>query len=479
MKNTTLGISWLNGRLTAQVYGRGRSVAQWDSGLAVFSLENVADGVRQAIEETGFKGREVMMVVASPRLTSQRVEAPPVKGNTFRRLLKRKVQHLSPFKEEAVWGYVESNIRNQSRGAIVQMLPETVFESLLAACERHGLILTRLFTPVDALTEQLGERAETKKAPALLAAEAGGAVNLVAGDANGKVVFARSFQGRLGGDAGGSPAVTSSAERIAQELQRSLSYCETQLDQKIEEIVWLGNPDTAAAIGSRVQVPVTPWVFDSLGATWIEETSVIPATSSQNLVPVEVQARRKSQTLVRWTAAAVGLFFLGALGCLFTVEKSLRKEMELEAAATNERIVALQRQADLQVELDALQLRKERMDAFVVQDRELLWHWTPAYVATVVHPDWALTLVKTEPKEDGLLVSMEGVSSKRSRIPSTMLSVFRERLHDDVFEISESLVGEATVEVATPQGERRSVSGFRARVEATGINTSLKLTNNQ
>ena len=478
MKNTTLGISWLNGRLTAQVFGRGREVASWEGSGEVVRLEEMTEGIREAISQTGFEGRDVLFVVATPRLSSQRVEAPPVRGATFERLLKRKVQHISPFKEDAVWGYVESTIRNQSRGAIVQMLPASVFDAILAACETHGLRLTRLFTPIDGLVEKLLERVGTQKKAALLAVETGGMVNLVAGSADGKVVFARTFQSAIRADREVAGPSSGKDTRVAQELQRSVSYCETQLDQRIDEVVWLGSAEEATAIGGRMGQAVDSWPIERPATAWIEETSTIPVVATQNLVPAEVRARRKSETLIRWTGVAVILFFIGSLACLFSAETSLKRERALEAEATNRRIDTLRRQAEVQGEIDGFNARSTVMETVVTQDRELLWHWVPAYLNAVVPEDWALTSVTTEPVEGGLLLAMEGYSNKASRIPSTILSVFREGLHDDVFDVRETLVGEASIQARTLRGDIRKVTGFRARVEVKGINTDLKITQN-
>ena len=194
MSKAVLGVAWLEGRMSACVVTRGALSARWDNGDAVVSPEELPDRIQEAIQSLGFQGNEVYFVVASRRFTCQRVEAPPAKDAVFAELLERKVQQIKPFQDECVWGYQEPDSSGATRGAIVQMLPAEVFSQILDACDANELWLTRLLSPIDALSKQLKDLSVSGKGNVLLATETHGIVHLVAGDQKGKPIFARSFR---------------------------------------------------------------------------------------------------------------------------------------------------------------------------------------------------------------------------------------------------------------------------------------------
>src|SRR5215470_7503422 len=89
---TTLSVSWLNNQFKAVAIHRGAVEGTWESPLEVEGTTNFESLVRQAIDNTGFHGHSVTLVLAHPRLMQQSVDVPPVKGHMLRKVLQRQVQ---------------------------------------------------------------------------------------------------------------------------------------------------------------------------------------------------------------------------------------------------------------------------------------------------------------------------------------------------------------------------------------------------
>src|SRR5664280_1038253 len=77
---TTLSVSWLNSQFKAIAVHRGVVEGTWDHTGAVEGAEQFEALIRDAIQQTGYHGQTVSLVLAHPRLAQQLVDAPPVKA---------------------------------------------------------------------------------------------------------------------------------------------------------------------------------------------------------------------------------------------------------------------------------------------------------------------------------------------------------------------------------------------------------------
>lgn len=485
-----LGVAWLEGRMSACVLSRGALTARWDKGDAVVTPEALPDAIQEAVRSLGFQGNEVFFVVASRRFTCQRVEAPPAKDAVFARLLERKVRQIKPFQDDVVWGYQESDSLGPTRGAIVQMLPASVFTQALDACDANELWLTGLFTPIDALSKQLRDLSVSGKGNVLLATETHGIVHLVAGDKKGKPIFARSFSGtmnpvepdpgsakspesKLKLSASAAPSQPSARDReirrIGQEINRSLVYCEGQLDQTIEDILWLGAEEEVEAIGSVLEKSIYRSPVSKDPYYWITETSGIRAKSARNMVPATVLDRRKSKVMFRTTVLGLIVFGLIFLGSAISIETLLRNEKALLGDSVDARAEAQVEKAALQESLQEVEARIKFLESFVPSPRASMWYGVPIYVDQVMPEDWKLTLIEAEQADEGIALTLQGFSGTSPRIVSASLTAFKKRLQDGIFEIEESLVGETSLRVFDGSGDIQRVNGFRALVRLKEI----------
>ena len=77
---TTLSVSWLNSQFKALAVHRGVVEGTWDHTGPVEGVEQFEALIREAIQQTGYHGQTVSLLVAHPRLAQQLVDAPPAKA---------------------------------------------------------------------------------------------------------------------------------------------------------------------------------------------------------------------------------------------------------------------------------------------------------------------------------------------------------------------------------------------------------------
>src|SRR6185436_18721789 len=77
---TTLSVSWLNNQFKAVAVHRGAVSESFERSGEIDGPGNVESFVREAVQQTGYRGQTVSLVLAHPRLVQQLVELPPVKG---------------------------------------------------------------------------------------------------------------------------------------------------------------------------------------------------------------------------------------------------------------------------------------------------------------------------------------------------------------------------------------------------------------
>src|SRR5437868_4163721 len=77
---TTLSISWLNNQFKAVAIHRGTVVGTWERPGETDGPDRFDAFIREAGQHTGYKGQNVSLILAHPRLVQQLIDVPPVKG---------------------------------------------------------------------------------------------------------------------------------------------------------------------------------------------------------------------------------------------------------------------------------------------------------------------------------------------------------------------------------------------------------------
>lgn len=232
MKPNILGISWLNGRLKATASHRNGRPAKWTCPYPVENANELAQALSASIRQTGFRGKEVSLVVHTTRLVHQLADTPPLEGALRERFLEKKALVLNPLGEAAAWSCQPAFTTGKGNTVLFHFLPKTFYETILQACRQSGLRCRHILSPVAVLQGQLLQLHPGTAETILLIAETEGSLTLLAGRGDGQVLFGRSLRHSEGADAG----------RFGQELSRCAAYAQQHFKtEKINRACWIGS----------------------------------------------------------------------------------------------------------------------------------------------------------------------------------------------------------------------------------------------
>lgn len=223
-----------------------RVLATWRAPEPVHETEAWAAALRAARQATGYRGREVRVVLDHRNLIHHLQETPPGKPALVRQLLARQVEQHPFFEEPAVWSTRELPAGKERQRHLLTLIPASVAQAIHDGAVACQLELKGLFAPAAVLEPRLRQEA-TPGRPVLLATHADGLLCLLAGDAGGQVFFARSVS--LLGSMDG--------ERIAQELNRTLLFTQQQFGVVIPECRWWGEGLDSALNTARLREGLT------------------------------------------------------------------------------------------------------------------------------------------------------------------------------------------------------------------------------
>src|SRR5437667_3131649 len=144
MSETVLSISLLNERVSATAVHRGEVAGTWQCDEPVADLADFASVLREAVQQTGYTGTVVTVVLAHQRLAQQLVESPPVKGRNLKLFLQNRAKQLKPFPTEAAWSYQPTLPTRNAQAMLAHLFPRELLDQLVNACGEVELQCARV-----------------------------------------------------------------------------------------------------------------------------------------------------------------------------------------------------------------------------------------------------------------------------------------------------------------------------------------------
>ena len=138
---TTLSVSWLNSQFKAVAVHRGVIGTVWERPGETDGAGNFADFIREAVQQTGYHGQTVSLLLAHPRLVQQLVDLPPVKGQAMQKIIRRQAQQQKLFPGEAAWAYQTLLSAKGTQRVILHLFSKPMLDQFVQGCQRSGLDL--------------------------------------------------------------------------------------------------------------------------------------------------------------------------------------------------------------------------------------------------------------------------------------------------------------------------------------------------
>ncbi|MGK0188762.1 MAG: hypothetical protein ACI9R3_004576 [Verrucomicrobiales bacterium] len=322
MHKEILILSWLDGQMRFLFARNGKSVANWECSAEVEELGEdtlkLSSLLRTAVQETGYKGKNVGMILQHSQLTQQLLSTPPAKGRDLEIFLERQVDQLKVTDEDVVMSWIETEPIKTSKGLVLCLLPKHLQEYLIAECREAGLHLLALAPPTCVLGSEFSSLPIEDDKVAMLAARIGNTTTAVVARRDGTLFLARRLRCNW----------SDSKDRLNSELNRSTIFLRQQYGLDIDSI-WLagdGASEHAEAMRSveDLQVKVSP--IELTPFYWAERMLFFDPNDESNLVSREQRDAPKRKLFLRITGAVIGLLLLLSFGIVGLIEFQMKSE---------------------------------------------------------------------------------------------------------------------------------------------------------
>jgi len=398
---TTLSVSWLNNQFKAVAVHRGNVVGSWERPGETDGPDRFDSFVREAGQQTGYKGQSVSLVLAHPRLVQQLIEVPPVKGHALEKVIQRQAQQQKMFTGDAAFTSQLSPSDKTIQRVVLHLFPKLLLNQFIQGCKRNGLHLTSVLPVSAVLQHQLTQLGLEKDEIGLVAAETGGSTTMVAGTGEGKVLLARSLSGNWNEE----------MERLAVDLNRTVLFINQQYSVTINKGLWLFGPGAEQkvdALQDLIPLPVdeSPVEFDSF--YWATQALKTRPETTPNLISRELRQAPKRRVF----ASVVGFATLVVVGIALAASAVFLRQADHEKSnvtALNKQMAKLQAtKADMEA-LDRELSRKKQVIRLVIGERPPPTPaWFLAYLGEAVPTDLVITNLQIARKEDFYTVVVGG-----------------------------------------------------------------------
>jgi len=471
---TTLGISWVNNQFKALAVHRGVIAGTFED-----NSQNDAPGrfealIREAVQQTGYRGHTVSLLLGHPRLVQQLVDVPHVKGAPLNRILERQAQQQKMFVGEAAWAAQTSTSEKPDTRVVMHLFPRMLLNQFVQACQRNDLYLVSVL-PISAVLHQQSQQLRLNKGEvALLAAETGGSTTVVISSGEGQLILARTLQGTW----------NESAERLGLDLNRTVTFVNQQYSVAINKGIWLfgtGAEEQAEAIAKYVQLPVEVSPVKYEPVYWAREALRLPPAQSPNLISRVAQKAPQRRAFAKVVAAATVFMVLALLGLSAYATYQARQEAA-DIQTLSQHVRRLQAH---QIELQARAVRlthNEQTANLVLNGRPSpVPAWFLGYLSEAVPSELVVTNLQVKREADAWKVHLAGAYQTAIREPTPAIlaqavTVLSNRMANGPFHLALASVEDQDQLAPNPTGLGGRIGTWVANV-ASGIQAKPQPTN--
>jgi hypothetical protein len=397
MPDKTLSLSWLNGQLKFLHVRDDLTVATWECSGQVEDLGTPAldlpELLREAVEQTGYSGKNVALVLEHPQLIHQLVDMPPAQGREQVLYIERLVAQWKISEGETAWGWQPAESIKLNKGVVLYMFPKLLQDQLIEGCRTAGLHLMVMVSTTVVLGSQLAELPLVDNEIVLLAAEIEGKTALVVGRKEGPVFSERSVRHCWHKD----PA------RIVLEISRSIRFVKQQFGADVNSICFFGpgaeQQRELLAKEAEVPVRVSPVAFTPF--YWAEQLLKIPPGTLPNLISQRQREAPRRRALARITGFLTGaLLVIPALVLTVWIETRVQAESNAVTKIRPHEVRLQAQKDDLQKRIAELKQKKELIQLINGPKLPPIPGWILVYIANNIPHELLLTELQVKRMDD-------------------------------------------------------------------------------
>lgn len=436
---TALSLSWINGRFRALAIHRGVVDGLWERPGEADDLVDFPSLLRDAVQQTGFRGSTICMVLAHPRLVQQLLEAPPPRAgglipflerqiqmmlymgmppdgqSTLVRYVQRQVQQLKTFEGEAAWAHETTEPAKDNHGVLLHLFPKNLLSILVQGSQKADLFLTAVYPPTAVLNSQLRELPLAEDEVALLAADTGNSTAVLVGRRDGRILLGRTLTGSW----------NQNAARFAVDLKRTILFVNQEFATSVNS-VWLfglNAHDHIEHFQSELEIPTRLSPVEYHDFYWARETVMLPPQSSVNLISRELQEEPRRRKWLKVAACTTILLVLVCLAASLFLENLVREERRNLASLRTESADLQTRHKQLQALHDQLARKQDLLKLVHDGKPPPVPGWFLGYLSEAVPPDLLITNLTVKRELDIWRVQLGGkLQPTTNATPGVLLS---------------------------------------------------------
>lgn len=394
MHREILSLAWLGTRLLFLHVRGGQTVASWECEGSIGEYERgelkFGPILRQAVKNTGYRGKNVVMLLDHARMTLQLLSTPPAKGRDLELYVERQLGQLKVHDEDVAWSWLPTQPIKSSKGLVLCLCPQESVQRLYEDCQREELHLLMILPPAAALAAEFNSLPVEETDITLLAVDTGEGNTLLIGRRGEPIFMARALR----------CSWQENPDRVASQINRSTVFLRQQFGTDISRI-WLTGAaarEIAGLIQEEAGMPVDsspayPQTF------WAEKAASISPESEANLVHRDLRLgprRRQMKVLAACGIAFLAVFSLASFGW---VELRIRSAKELVAGKREGETRATESKADLEARLQEIDA-KEKVAEFVGSGLlPPIPGWLTVHLARTMPPQLLLTGIQVRRRD--------------------------------------------------------------------------------
>jgi len=395
MHREILSLAWLGTRLLFLHVRGGQTVASWECEGTIGDYESgelkFGPLLRQAVKETGYRGKNVVMLLDHSRMSLQLLSTPPAKGRDLELYVERQLGQLKVHDEDVAWSWMPTQPIKSSKGLVLCLFPKDSVQRLYEDCRAEELHLLMILPPAAALADEFDRLPVEDADITLLAVDTGEGNTLLIGRRGEPVFMARSLRCSWQGN----------PDRVASQINRSTVFLRQQFGTDISRI-WLTGAsaqEVADVIQEEAGMPVDyspayPPTF------WAEKAAVIPPDSEANLVSRDLRLAPRRRMMRFLAACGVILFALLSLAAFGWTEMRIASAKALVASKQAAGSAAKEEKAKLEARLAELDA-KEKVAEFVGSGMLApIPGWFSIYLAKTLPSQLSLTSIQVRRKDE-------------------------------------------------------------------------------
>jgi hypothetical protein len=398
---TTLCISWFNNQFKAVAVHRGTVVGTWERPGDTDGPDKFDAFVREAGQQTNYKGQSVTLVLSHPRLVQQLIEVPPVKGHALDKVIQRQAQQQKMFAGEAAYTSQLSPSDKTTQRVVLHLFPKLILNQFIQGCKRNGLHLNSIIPASAVVQHQLTQLGLDKDEIGLVAADTGGTTTIVAGTGEGKILLARTLSGNWNGE----------VERLAVDLNRTVLFVNQQYSVTINRGLWIfgQNADQKCeSLQDIIPLPVEESPVEYEPFYWATQALKLRPETTPNLITREMRQAPQRRAFGFVVTIATAIVVVGSLlSASFFLRQANQESRNIESL--NKQMTKLQTMRSTLEALDKELSRKKQVIKLVIGERPPPTPaWFLAFLGEAVPSDLVVTNLQIARKEDFYTVSVSG-----------------------------------------------------------------------